>query len=309
MRVNEIYTSFEHEIDGKKHTGSFLKLEGLDTFEHHLLTEFANSMSRDAKTKKYLQHGYETPSELLVWLISVDGNFIVLRHLSMDAADLEVDQDTRVEKLPWELQGHLEDMLSRLRELSEKDRDFNRRIFRHAALRPGKIQNRITLSFLREASLEAFYEGAVRALKDPYNASYDQLALAVIANQRKTSDDVYMLEKCTEELRHRYLNGADHGGSLFGFTSLSPDEIFARRDRARDSFVKFNNRFPAERCVDNRVVEYRELNWAVNSYLDLLSDDVLLELLLVFYVSTLRHDERLKFIYGAASARQYGNEV
>jgi hypothetical protein len=70
-----------------------------------------------------------------------------------------------------------------------------------------------------------------------------------------------------------------------------------------ETLAKFNNKFPVFPCFENRIVSHDEWDWNVREFLGGLNDDMLAELLLVFFSSSIEPSERSKALFGEATQR------
>lgn len=301
MIVREIHTAFEHEVDGKKHVGSFLYLEEVTKFDIEELTKRHRTKIVDTLSLAYLER--EPSFEVMAWFLSIDGNFLVLRHLSMDWEVRQVNTHT-IERLDNPLEGNLRDLLRQLRESLSRNPAASKRIFKNAKLSKGRLPKRIKFSQIRAVNLEEIFQRM--STVEPHSSD-DTLACVIISGLEFDSWGKNILEMCKSEARRRFEQRGGYADSFFNFRDVSPAELEARHNRGRDTLAKFNNLFPADYCFENRVIGYEEWEWQVKSYLQPLSDDVLAELLLVFFASDDGQNARAKMLYSCASERMTRN--
>jgi hypothetical protein len=305
MIVRQIHTALEHEVNGRTLVGSFMILEEMNDLERQQMLEMTRARTADTRTLAYVLDS-EYPSELLPIFVSVDGNFFVARHLSMDWQVMQVNPERDLLTLPYEISGTLPELLRELRLVAEKDPELSSRLFKRAKLTSGKIPNRISFRRYPDANFEATYRKIEDCLADPSSASDDILGFTVIMDRKLNMFDADGLAKCRNEIKVRFARRFHKPGEYFDFEKVSLAEIELRRDRAKDSLVKFINKFPADFCVDKKVVQLREWEWEVANYIRSLSDDVLAELLLAHFGTFDPKSERASLLYSLATDRIHG---
>lgn len=299
MIVREVHTAFEHEVNGKKHVGSFLYLEEVSEWEIEELTKRHRTKIVDPLSLAYLEK--EPYFAVMAWFLSIDGNFLVLRHLSMDWEVRQVNTHT-IEKLHSQLEGDLMGILRQLREVLNQNPAAARKILKNSAPSRGKLQKRIKFAELNHMGIEEI-QSRLDEL-DPLNASDDLLAFAVIRGQERDRWGKEILEECKRECQRRYKMFGRNEPGIFDLSKVSLAELEARHERGRETLWKFNNRFPAVGCLESRIVSHDEWDWQVLEFLRKLSDDVLAELLLAFFAGGVEPSERSKHLYFAATQRR-----
>jgi len=301
MIVRQVHTALEHEVDGKKQIGSFLYLEDLDERDIADLMKQALSKAVDPRSRAYLESSEPFPKELLAWYLSVDGNYILIRHLSID---WEVQQGNvqSIEKLPFPISTGLLDVLRELRRAIEQEPALSNKIFKNAGISRGKLPKRIDLSRLADPDISGLHQRILNV--NPFSDSDDILAYSVIMGREKDEWGKPLLKECREEIARRYSTPGHWSEHVFfDLSQVSLDELEARRQRAQESLVKFNNKFPAANCLESRYTSLDQWWWQVENYLKGLSDDVLVELLLAFFAYSIEPSERSKVLLAAMSAR------
>jgi hypothetical protein len=301
MIVREVHTALEHEVNGKKHIGSFLYLEEVSEWDLEQLTKKYRSKIVDPKSKAYLDG--QPYFDVMAWFVSVDGNFLVLRHLSMDWEVRQVNTHT-IERLDFHLEGNLPELLRQLRERLSGNPAASQRIFKNAKLSSGRLPKRIKFSEITAINLEEIFHSMYRV--EPSSPD-DTMACVIISGLEYDSFGKNILEMCKGEATRRFEQRNGHADSFFNFRDVSPAELEARHNRGKDTLAKFNNKFPVDYCIDTRVIGHEEWEWEVKSYLQPLSDDVLAELLLVFFASDDGQNARAKVLYSCASERMTRN--
>lgn len=299
MIVREVHTAFEHEVNGKKHIGSFLYLEEVSEWDLERLTKGYRSKIVDPKSKAYLDG--KPFFDVMAWFVSVDGNFLVLRHLSMDWEVRQVNTHT-IERLDFQLEGDLLDVLTQLRARFQDNPVLARKILKNSGVSRGKLPKRVKFAELRHVGLENLHSQLEEI--DPSSATDDLLALAVISGRERDRWGKEILEQCKREcdVRYKMLDGGS--GEIFNLRNVSLAELEARSARGKETLWKFNNKFPTVGCLDSRIISNSEWDWQVLDYLRKLSDDVLAELLLAFFASGVEQSVRSKHLYWAATTRQ-----
>ena len=298
MIVREVHTAFEHEVNGKKHSGSFLYLEEVSEWD---LNEIMNRHRTKIVDPKSLVHLEREPhSVVMAWFLSVDGNFLVVRDLAMDW-ELREGGNRNIEKLQSLLKGDLMQILGQLRHDLQRNPTLARKIFRNSGVSRGKLPKRIMPSEMRHMRIEEIHSQLQEL--DPFNSSDDLLAFAVIQGREKDRWGKDNLNDCKYECERRYkLSGRNQPG-IFDLSKVSLAELEARHERGRETLWKFNNMFPAGACLESRVVAQDEWDWQVREFLRKLSEDVLAELLLAFFAGGIEPSERTKHLYHAATQR------
>jgi hypothetical protein len=292
-------TKLEHEVRGKKHFGSFLRLEQLEAWELQELRKLAETKLFDPRSRANLESTPLGQEDRLGWHISIDGNYLVVT--DTDEGPLFGEQ---CEYLNFYVEGTLSEILKRIRERIQDDRALTKRVFKYAGLSAGKLPKRINLSQVGEVNLEEILH-RIRNV-DPFGSPDDILAYVIISGRKRDDWGKDILAMCKEEAVNRFARpGFENGGSVFPLNQVSVDELEARRIRGMETLTKFNNKFPAVLCVENRVVSYDEWNWNLKEFLGALSDDMLAELLLVFFSGPIEPTERAKALFGEASERIY----
>jgi len=305
MIVRQVHTALEHEVNGKKQIGSFLYLEELDERDIADLVKQALSKAVDPRSRAYLESSEPFPNELLAWYLSVDGNYILIRHLSID---WEVQQGNvqSIEKLPFPISTGLLYVLRELRRAVEQQPALAGKIFKNAGVSRGKLAKRIDLSSLADLDISGLYQRILNI--NPFSDSDDILAYSVIMGREKDEWGKPLLKDSREEVARRYSTpGHWNEHVFFDLSQVSLDELDARRQRAQESLVKFNNKFPAANCLESRVTSLEQWCWQVENYLRGLSDDVLVELLLAFFAYSIEESERSKVLLAAMSERLPSN--
>jgi len=298
MIVREVHTAFEHEVNGKRHIGSFLYLEEVSEWDLEEIISRHRTKIVDPKSLAYLER--EQQSVVMAWFLSVDGNFLVLRDLEMDW-ELREGRNRNIEKLQSQLDGDLMHILRQLRHDLQRNPTLSRKIFRNSGVSRGKLPKRIMPSEMRHMRMEDIHSQLQEL--DPFNSSDDLLAFAVIQGREKDRWGKDNLKNCKDECERRYkLSGRNQPG-IFDLSQVSMAELEARHERGKETLWKFNNMFPAEGCLESRVVADDEWNWQVLEFLRKLSDDVLFELLLVFFAGGIELSSRTKHLYYAATQR------
>jgi len=298
MIVREVHTAFEHEVNGKRHVGSFLYLEEVSEWDLNEIINRHRTKIVDPKSLAYLER--EPHSLVMAWFLSVDGNFLVLRDLAMDW-ELRDGRNRNIEKLQSEVEGDLMHILSQLRHDLQSNPPQARRIFRNAGVSRGKLPKRINPAEMSHIGLEEIHSQLQEL--DPFNSSDDLLAFAVIQGREKDRWGKDNLKDCKHECERRYrLSGRNQPG-IFDLSKVSLAELEARNERGKETLWKFNNLFPAGGCLESRVVARDEWDWQLLEFLRKLSDDVLVELLLVFFAGGIELSERTKHLYYAATQR------
>lgn len=296
MFVRHIMTKLEHEVRGKKHVGSFLRLEQLEAWELTELRKLAETKLFDPRSLANLESIQPGQENLLEWYLSIDGNYIVV---DRDEGPIFGEQ---CEYLNFFVEGTPSDILKRIRDRIQDDRALTKRVFKHAGLSAGKLPKRFNLPQLGEVNLEDIRH-RIRNI-DPIGSPDDILAYAIIAGREKDEWGKDTLAICKKEASNRFAkNDFEHSDSIFPLNQVSVDELEARHIRGMETLAKFNNKFPAAGCLENRIVNYDEWNWNVREFLGGLTDDMLAELLLVFFSGSIEPSERSKVLFGEASER------
>jgi len=304
MLLRYIHPALEFEINGLKHKGSFLFLEDPQPHELVELLEICKLESTDALTKKYYDLLIRSQRGGLDWLISVDGNFLLLRDRFKDIGLDAFSDYGPVIHLPQGYEGGIGNLLTWIRELSREYPELADRIFKNAALSKGRLPSRVDLGKVRTFGFETFPGAIQNAMKNPTNATDDELVLAIIMNLHSQENDHQLILNCKDEARLRYTKESSYPGEFFDLSKTTLQEIELRRARGLDTMRKFNNKFPADRCIENKVVRSEEWEWAIRKFIKSLNDDVLTELLLVFYSSSIDNfSERKKLLYLFAQER------
>lgn len=296
MIVRHLVTALEHEVKGKKHIGSFLRLEQLEHWDREELTKLAETKVFDPRSRANLRAD-DSESQFLEWFVSIDGNYLVVdRKGEMPPAGQDF------EYLNYFVEGSLSEILKQIRVRIYQDAAQAKRVFKHAGLSSGKIPRRIKLSQFREVNLEKVLD-QIRNV-DPFGSPDDILAYVIIAGREKDEWGKDVLAMCKEEAANRFAKNASESYEYaFPLNKVSIEELEARHSRALDTLAKFNNRFPAVGCFENRVVGYDEWVWNVEEFLRGLNDDMLTELLLVFFRHPIEQTERSKLLFGVATER------
>jgi len=301
MFVRHIMTKLEHEVRGKKHIGSFLRLEQLEAWELQELRKLAETKLFDPRSLANLNSTPLGHENRLGWYVSIDGNYLVVT--DTDEGPLFGEQ---CEYLNFFVEGSLNDILRNIRERIQHDRTLATRVFKHAGLAAGKLPKRFNLSRLGEVKLEEILD-RIRNV-NPFASPDDTLAYVIISGRQRDEWGKDTLAMCKEEAMNRFAKpGSENSGSIFPLNVVSVDELEARHVRGMETLAKFNSKFPAVGCFERRVVGYDEWNWNVREFLSGLSDDVLAELLLVFFRGSVEPTERSKVLFGEASERIYRN--
>ena len=296
MIVRHLLTKLEHEVRGKKHVGSFLRLEQLNAWEQEEMRKLAETKVFDPRSLANLSSD-ESEGQFHDWYVSIDGNYLVVRG---EQELPPVGQD--FEYLNYFVEGTLSEILKQIRVRIYENAAQARRVFKHAGLSAGKIPKRIKLSQLREVNLETVLDRIRNA--DPFGSPDDILAYVIISGREKDEWGKDILAMCEKEASNRFANpDFENSDSLFPLNQVSVDELKARRIRGMETLAKFNNKFPAVTCFENRIVSYDEWHWNVREFLAGLSDDILAELLLVFFRGSVEPTERSKVLFGEASER------
>jgi hypothetical protein len=301
MIVRQVHTALEHEINGKKQIGSFLYLEELNERDVIELRKLAEGKAVDPRSRAYLDSLESVPNELLAWYLSVDGNYILIRHLSID---WEVQQGNvqSIAKLSFPIEGDVLSILRELRRAIEQEPALSHKIFKNAGVSRGKLTNRIDLARLSDPDLEGLYQNIHNV--NPFSDSDDILAYSIIMGREKDQWGKPLLKECREQAARRFVDIGHWNQSIFfDLSKVSLEELDARRQRAQESLVKFNTRFPAANCLDSRFTSLEQWWWEVENYLRGLSDDILVELLLAFFAYSIEESERSKVLLSAISQR------
>jgi hypothetical protein len=297
MIVRHIMTNLEHESKGKKHIHSFLRLEQVDERDLADLLKLAEIKVVDPRSRENLKSVGQGRENRLGWFASMDGNYLLV----MDT-DEGPPFGEDCEYLNGFVEGSLSEILKQIRSWPYVDAAQASRVFKHAGLSAGKIPKRIKLSQLREANLESVLD-RIRNV-NPFGDPDDILAYVIIAGREKDEWGKDVLAMCKEEASNRFAkNASESPDYVFPLNHVSVEELEARHSRAIDTLAKFNNRFPAVRCFENRVVSFDEWVWNVEEFLRGLNDDMLTELLLVFYRHPIEQTERSKLLFGSATER------
>lgn len=298
MIVREVHTAFEHEVNGKTHTGSFLYLEEMSEWDLDEILNRHRTKVVEPKSLAYLER--EPHSFGMAWFLSVDGNFLVLRDLAMDW-ELREGRNQNIEKLHSELGGDLMYILRELRRDLQHNPPLARKIFKNSGVSRGKLPKRIKRSEILHMRIEEIHSQLQEL--DPFNSSDDLIAFAVIQGREKDRWGKDNLKNCKHECEQRYrLSGRNQPG-IFDLSKVSLAELEARHERGKETLWKFNNMFPVGGCLESRIVAHDEWDWQVLEFLRKLSDDVLFELLLVFFAGGIEPSERTKHLYYAATQR------
>jgi hypothetical protein len=296
MIVRHLLTNLEHEVRGKKHVGSFLRLEKLEHWDREELTKLAETKVFDPRSRANLESD-GSAEQSLNWFVSIDGNYLVVRG---GQELLPAGQD--FEYLNFFVEGSLSEILKQIRVRIYEDAAQARRVFKHAGLPSGKLPKRIKLSQLREVNLEEILH-RIRNV-DPFGSPDDILAYVIIAGREKDEWGKDILAMCKREASERFSkHGYENSDFAFPLNQVSVEELEARHVRGMETLAKFNNKFPVVGCLENRVIGYDEWNWNVEEFLRGLSDDVLVELLLVFFRYPIEQTERSKLLFGEATQR------
>jgi len=296
MIVRHLLTDLEHEVRGKKHVGSFLRLEQLDAYEREEMRKLAEIKVVDPRSLVNLKSD-ESGEQSLNWFVSIDGNYLVVRG---DQEMPPVGQD--FEYLNYFVEGSLSEILKQIRVRIYQDAAQAKRVFKHAGLSSGKLPKRIKLSQFREVNMEKVLD-QIRNV-DPFGSPDDILAYVIIAGREKDEWGKDMLAMCKQEASDRFTNPRlEKSDSAFPLNQVSVEELEARHVRGMETLAKFNNKFPVVECLGNRVVSYDEWAWNAEEFLRGLSDDVLVELLLVFFRHPIDQTERSKLLFGVATER------
>lgn len=296
MIVRHLVTSLEHEVKGKKHIGSFLRLEQLEHWDREELTKLAETKVFDPRSRANLRAD-DSESQFLEWFVSIDGNYLVVdRQGEMPPAGQDF------EYLNYFVEGSLSEILKQIRVRIYQDAAQAKRVFKHAGLSSGKIPRRIKLSQFREVNLEKVLD-QIRNV-DPFGSPDDILAYVIIAGREKDEWGKDMLAMCKREASDRFSkHGFENSDSAFPLNQVSVEELEARHIRGMETLAKFNNKFPVVYGLGNRVVSYDEWVWNAEEFLRGLSDDVLVELMLVFFRHPIEQTERSKLLFGVATER------
>lgn len=297
MIVRHIMTNLEHESKGKKHIGSFLRLEQLDERDLAELVKLAETKVVDPRSRANLKSAGQGREHRLGWFASIDGNYLLVMDTD-EGPPLGED----CEYLNGFVEGTMNEILKQIRARTYVDAAQAGRVFKHAGLSAGKIPKRIKLSQLREVNLESVLD-RIRNV-NPFGDPDDILAYVIIAGREKDEWGKDVLAMCKEEAANRFAKNASESYEYaFPLNKVSIEELEARHSRALDTLAKFNNRFPAVGCFENRVVGYDEWVWNVEEFLRGLNDDMLTELLLVFFRHPIEQTERSKLLFGVATER------
>ena len=296
MIVRHLLTNLEHEVRGKKHVGSFLRLEQLEHWDREELTKLAETKVFDPRSLARLKSD-EFGGEFLEWFVSIDGNYLVVR------GDQELPPGGQdFEYLNYFVEGSLSEILKQIRVRIYQDAAQAKRVFKHSGLSSGKLPKRIKLSQLREVNLEEVLD-QIRNV-DPFGSPDDILAYVIIAGREKDEWGKDILAMCKREASDRFSkNGFENSDSAFPLNQVSVEELEARHIRGMETLAKFNNKFPVFPCFENRIVSHDEWDWNVREFLGGLNDDMLAELLLVFFSSSIEPTERSKALFGEATQR------
>ena len=296
MIVRHLLTKLEHEVRGKKHVGSFLRLEQLNAWEREEMRKLAETKVFDPRSLAKISSD-ESEGQFLDWYVSIDGNYLVVRG-EQELPD--VGQD--FEYLNYFVEGTLSEILKQIRVRIYENAAQARRVFKHAGLSAGKIPKRIKLSQLREVNLETVLD-RIRNV-DPFGSPDDILAYVIISGREKDEWGKDILAMCEKEASNRFAKpDVENSDSLFPLNQVSVDELKARHIRGMETLAKFNNKFPVFPCFENRIVSHDEWDWNVREFLGGLNDDMLAELLLVFFSSSIEPTERSKALFGEATQR------
>ena len=297
MIVRHIMTKLEHEVRGKKHISSFLRLEQLEAWELPELRKLAETKLFDPRSRANLESTPLGQEDQLGWHVSIDGNYLVVTDTDEGPLFGEL-----CEYLNFYVSGTLSEILKRIRERLQDDRALTKRVFKNAGLSAGKLPKRFNLSHLGEVNLEDILH-RIRNV-DPFGSPDDILAYVIIAGRQKDEWGKDILAMCKKEASNRFAkHDLENSDSLFPLNQVSVDELEARHIRGMETLAKFNNKFPAVPCFENRIVSYDEWDWNVREFLGGLNDDMLAELLLVFFSSSIEPTERSKALFGEATQR------
>jgi hypothetical protein len=261
------------------------------------LRKLAETKLFDPRSRANLESIQPGQEDRLGWHLSIDGNYLVLA--DTDEGPLFGEQ---CEYLNFFVEGTLSDILKRIRDRIQDDRALTKRVFKNAGLSAGKLPKRFNLSHLGEANLEEILH-RIRNV-DPFGSPDDILAYVIIAGRERDDWGKDILAMSKKEASNRFAkHDLENSDSLFPLNQVSVDELEARHIRGMETLAKFNNKFPAVPCFENRIVSYNEWDWNVREFLGGLNDDMLAELLLVFFSSSIEPSERSKALFGAATER------
>ena len=168
----------------------------------------------------------------------------------------------------------------------------------------GVIENRIKL---RENPFGNFYDIPKRledALDFPMGAEDDYLSMLFIAGRSRAGNAGLRFKDAMKELKNRHVENFRDDNGVFSTYHVSSQELTARKSRAAALLKKFLAAFPADYVLAG--VPGHAENWEqrVNFFLEDLSDDELCELVLVFWMTGIPEDARLKMLVMAIENRR-----
>jgi len=306
MRCHYVETDLKYEVNGRKYFGNFMALEEVQYSDEPGLLLLAKSAKMDQLSKRLVEkvNNKQASATDLVWMISVDLSVLIVRWPAQRPEVLGLSQYTSI-TLPKDLYGNsAAAILRELQLLSENEKGLLQRVFSRLPHLNGVIENRIKL---KENPFGNIYDIPKRledALDFPMGAEDDYLSMLFIAGRSRAGNAGLRFKDAMKELKNRHVENFRDDNGVFSTYHVSSQELTARKSRAAALLKKFLAAFPADYVLAG--VPGHAENWEqrVNLFLEDLSDDELCELVLVFWMTGIPEDARLKMLVMAIENRR-----
>lgn len=306
MRCHYVETDLKYEVNGRKYFGNFMALEEVQYSDEPGLLLLAKSAKMDQLSKRLVEkvNNKQASATDLVWMISVDLSVLIVRWPAQRPEVLGLSQYTSI-TLPTDLHGNsAAELLRELQFLAEHKKDLFQRVFSRMPNLNGVIENRIKL---KENPFGNIYDIPKRledALDFPMGAEDDYLSMLFIAGRSRAGNAGLRFKDAMKELKNRHVENFRDDNGVFSTYHVSSQELTARKSRAAALLKKFLAAFPADYVLAG--VPGHAENWEqrVNLFLEDLSDDELCELVLVFWMTGIPEDARLKMLVMAIENRR-----
>lgn len=307
MRCHYVETDLKYEVNGRKYFGNFMALQEVQYSDEPGLLLLAKAAKMDQLSKRLVElaNNKQASASEFVWMVSVDLTVVIVRFPAQRPEVLGLSQYTSI-KLPKDLHGNsAAELLRELQFLAEHEKGLFQRVFSRMPNLNGVIENRIKL---RENPFGNIYDIPKRledALDFPMGAEDDYLSMLFIAGRSRAGNAGLRFRDAMKELKNRHVENFRDDNGVFSTYHVSSQELTARKSRAAALLKKFLAAFPADYVLAG--VPGHAENWEqrVNFFLEDLSDDELCELVLVFWMTGIPEDARLKMLVMAIDKRRH----
>jgi hypothetical protein len=306
MRCQDIATDVKYEIKGRKYFGNFIVIEDISPDDLPGLILLTKSAGMDSKTKLHVDR-LEKENDLvtdLIWFVSLDLSVVIIRWPAQRPEVFNIhSQFTTVKLLSSAYGQSVGELLREIHFQADKDKELFARLFSRLPSMNGIIENRIKLRQHPFGDIFMVARELEMAIDNPFDATDDQLSMLFIAGRTRSAVEPSKYRHAMQELKHRQIENFRDDVGVFPTYRVSKLELSARKSRAASLLKKFLTSFPGDFLLEGALAQHGNWEEKVKAFAGQLSDDELCELLLVYWMSGVQEDLRLKLLVIVAEQR------